>query len=50
MQKQVKIISQNIDNSNNDQNQGIQAGQIEIAASTLNNSAGRISLLSSNLI
>ncbi|WP_267527965.1 two-partner secretion domain-containing protein [Acinetobacter nosocomialis] len=41
--KQVKIISQNIDNSNNDQNQGIQAGQIEIAASTLNNSAGRIS-------
>lgn len=41
--KQVKIVSQNIDNSNNDQNQGIQAGQIEIAASTLNNSAGRIS-------
>lgn len=41
--KQVKIVSQDIDNSNNDQNQGIQAGQIEIAASTLNNSAGRIS-------
>lgn len=41
--KQVKIVSQNIDNSNNDQNQGIQAGQIEIAASILNNSAGRIS-------
>jgi len=41
--KQVKIVSQNIDNSNNDQNQGIQAGQIEIAASTLNNSSGRIS-------
>lgn len=41
--KQVKIVSQDIDNSNNVQNQGIQAGQIEIAASTLNNSAGRIS-------
>lgn len=41
--KQVKIVSQDIDNSNNDQNQGIQAGQIEIAASTLNNSVGRIS-------
>ncbi|WP_228272628.1 two-partner secretion domain-containing protein [Acinetobacter soli] len=41
--KQVKIASQNIDNSDNDQNYGIQAGQVEIAASSLNNSAGRIS-------
>ncbi len=41
--KQVKIASQNVDNSNNDQSYGIQAGQVEIAASTLNNSAGRIS-------
>lgn len=41
--KQVKIISQDIDNSNNDQNQGIQAAQIKITAGTLNNSAGRVS-------